>query len=151
MTKKDYFEWVEHILDNYTLPEFAVAIWNEVYTLQQCMTNYGYWTREDWAEKLKEILVNKNSDYTAEWASPFYNFELYGLVWVTTEQWIKTRMIDKISRIKGLIHNWNNSGRVKDESLADSWLDLWGYMVNLLVYQIKEQTDGETTKHTWSN
>ncbi len=141
MTKEEYFDYILEILsDVNNINCVYVKIWYEVFTLQQCLINYNVLTENiDWAEVLKNTLINKCKDYTAVWTSPFKNFENYELVGVSVEQWIKTRIVDKVSRIRWLINNATMEWNVKWESLADSRLDLAWYITILYIY--KEYAD----------
>lgn len=136
MLKEEYFDYILEVLSDVNNINYVYTkIGYEVFTLQQCLINYNVLTKNiDWAEVLKNTLINKCKDYTAVGASPFKNFENYELVGVSVEQWIKTRIVDKVSRIRWLINNATMEWNVKWESLADSWLDLAWYLVILYIY-----------------
>lgn len=85
--------------------------------------------RED-CEKMLAIVDRKNSDYAGGKLDDdaFANFRLSQMVGVTPERGILVRMSDKLARVSVLL---DQDAKVKDESIADSLLDLANYSLIL--------------------
>lgn len=151
MSKEDYYSMIDNILLGWNLRnDINVKVGVEVFTLPQCIVNYNTLTNWNCAEELKNIMINKNKDYTWDNEDPFYNFNSYRLVWVEPEDWIKTRIVDKVSRIKWLLSAQHINWAVNWESLADSWMDLWAYILILYLYVLNKEDDKnkEELEHT---
>ncbi len=79
-------------------------------------------------DKMKDITIAKNADYTGATDDPFANFKVVEAVGIcSTEQGFATRMMDKQSRIASFIKN--GTLKVKDESVTDTLLDLANYCI----------------------
>lgn len=94
-------------------------------------------TNQEFIKQFKEILDNmfeimnkKNHDYW--WGTePFNNFKMTELLWITSvENWILTRMTDKLSRIIQL----KDKDWLVDEKITDTLEDLANYSIILLLY-----------------
>lgn len=84
--------------------------------------------------KMIEITKAKNSDYTGSGDDPFSNFtevERGGIC--ATEIGFLTRMSDKWCRIKSLVSS-GGVGKVQDEKLEDTLLDMANYCLLLIGY-----------------
>lgn len=82
---------------------------------------------------LHEILISKNSDYTAADRDFFANFktvESFGFC--ATERGIMTRLLDKVTRIISLLKKKDMA--VRDENIFDTLRDLAGYTLILMAY-----------------
>ena len=77
-----------------------------------------------------EILENKNADY-AEDGDALKNFSLSELAGVPVARGILVRMFDKMSRISNLL---DKDGKVADEKVGDTIIDLMNYANILKVY-----------------
>lgn len=85
----------------------------------------------DFCNRMHEIMVNKNSDYSGE--KPFFNFQSTEILGVTTtEQGFLTRMLDKYNRINNLVKTGVN--KVKDEKIEDTLMDLANYSILMAAY-----------------
>jgi len=79
---------------------------------------------------MMDITTKKNADYTGASADPFANFRQVGHLVATpgvVEIGFITRMSDKLSRIGAYIAN--GQLQVKDESVADTLIDLANYCI----------------------
>lgn len=153
MSKEKYYSTISDILSGWNMyNDINVKVGIEIFTLPQCIVNYNTLTNWNCAEELKYIMINKNKDYTWDNEDPFYNFNSYKLVWVEPEDGIKTRIVDKVSRIKWLISAQHTNWAVNWESLADSWMDLWAYILILYLYALNKEDDWtkEILEHTVS-
>lgn len=84
-------------------------------------------------DSLKTITAAKNADYTGASDTPFYNFETVERLKIcSTEQGFLTRMTDKLARISSIVATGKT--HVKDESVADTLLDLANYSIILACY-----------------
>lgn len=136
LTKEEYYEKIATILTDWEFyNNIQARVWVETFTLPQCIVNYNQLTWWDCAETLKHIMIDKNRDYTGNNPDPFYNFNSYRLVGVDPEDGILSRIVDKVSRIRWLISAESTTWAVNWESLADSWLDLWAYILILTLYR----------------
>lgn len=78
-----------------------------------------------------EITKRKNADYSKT-KDAFANFQLVEYLGVTdTATGIMVRMCDKVIRISNLI---KTEGKVKDESITDTLIDLANYSLILAVW-----------------
>lgn len=139
--KQWYYDAIKEVCSKWDNVDINVTIGMETYTFQQCIANIMRRTEKPYAECCNDIantLISKCKDYTAIGSSPFSNFEKYAQVGVSVEWGIKTRIVDKVSRLKGLIANWYTMGEVKDEAIEDSWRDLAGYICILYIYKHQE-------------
>lgn len=139
--KQWYYDAIKEVCSKWDNVDINVTIGMETYTFQQCIANIMRRTEKPYAECCNDIantLISKCKDYTAIGSSPFSNFEKYAQVGVSVEWGIKTRIVDKISRLKGLIANWYTMGEVKDEAIEDSWRDLSWYIALLYIYTHRE-------------
>lgn len=91
--------------------------------------------------KWEEIMIAKNSDYSSE-NDVFKNFNGSELIWVSAEQAILVRMMDKMTRIWNLL---TKEAAVKDESIQDTLLDLSNYAI-LLSIMISEKIENNIIK-----
>jgi len=81
-------------------------------------------------KQMGKIVKAKNHDYAGEKA--FTNFELVESLGITTvERGMLVRMSDKMSRISNLI---DKSGKVEDEKIEDTLIDLANYSIILSIY-----------------
>jgi len=89
-------------------------------------------------EKMKEIMINKSSDYASD-EDVLANFRVCEKLFdIPDYTGISIRLSDKLSRVKNLIKD--NNPKVKDESLEDTLIDLANY--SLLFYLcVKEKYD----------
>lgn len=79
-----------------------------------------------------EVTKAKNHDYAGE-ADPYKNFKLVEQLGVcSVEKGILVRMCDKMSRISNLLEK---EAKVKDESVADTLIDLANYSILLKCYR----------------
>ena len=83
------------------------------------------------SDKATLIVRNKNADYSKT-ADAFANFRLVEKLGITdTASGVLVRMCDKFSRIANLL---KQSGKVADESIQDTLIDLANYSLILAVY-----------------
>lgn len=84
-------------------------------------------------DKMHEITIRKNHDYTGSSSSPFKNFENVELMGVaSTEHGFLVRMMDKMARLTNFVNT--NTLLVKDESVTDTLLDLANYSLLMAGY-----------------
>jgi hypothetical protein len=96
-------------------------------------------------EKMYTVAVAKNHDYSGPGADPFKNFKMvenFGIC--SAETGILTRMSDKFSRISTLI-GLKSQGKVKDESIEDTLVDLANYSL-LLAALLRARSDSNHEK-----
>ena len=92
------------------------------------------WCRKyhaDWFAILFDTLREKNADYSP-FDDAFANFRMCETLWISVEDWIKVRICDKVSRLRNL--RWWREPEVKEESLADTYLDLAWYLTLLYIW-----------------
>lgn len=102
-------------------------------------------TREQLTEKASEFfnecletLKKKNDDYTGRDADDaLKNFKSVEAVGIRTGDGFITRMMDKISRVSGIVRNKEYS--VKDESARDTLMDLANYSFLLSAFLSEDQ------------
>jgi hypothetical protein len=83
-------------------------------------------------KKCMETARKKNADYAGEkTADPYKNFRGSEFVGVPPERAILVRMMDKMSRVSNLL---SQPAQVKDESIADTLMDMVNYSAILLSY-----------------
>ena len=147
MTKEE-FVWAAHDVllawayyGKEVMPIEHITLWWEDYTIDKCMEEYHKLTWENGYEILYETLRRKNADYSP-WEDAFSNFYMCQEFWVSPDDWMKVRMCDKVSRIKAL---QTKEPDVVWESLADTWLDLAGYMTILYIYTHKDKWEQENS------
>lgn len=104
------------------------------------MTKAEYFKfHKEFCEEMTRVTLAKNADYTANNADPYANFSLVERLGIgTTEQGLLTRIADKFARIVSLVNSGNAA--VKDESVADTLLDLANYSVLLAGYLKSKET-----------
>lgn len=84
-------------------------------------------------DAMLSLVIIKNADYSSNQEDAFANFRNVEKLWVcTVEQWILTRMSDKISRIANIIKK--NDIQVKNEKITDTLEDLANYAIILKLY-----------------
>lgn len=90
-------------------------------------------------ERMHDIMLRKNRDYTGDSQDPFANFTLVEAARVCkAETGFLVRMTDKMSRIATLLDG--RKAAVTDESIKDTLLDLANYSILLAGYlESKEQ------------
>lgn len=88
------------------------------------------WRTPDWFNHLYKTLCKKNSDYSP-YDDAYANFRMCETVWVSIEDWIKVRLCDKVSRVRNL---QDKEPSVIWESLADTYLDIAGYLTLLYIW-----------------
>lgn len=82
-------------------------------------------------KRMEEIMLSKNHDYSGS-VNPFRNFEMVEKLGITSvEQGLLVRMTDKLSRVSNLL---GKEGKVLDEKVEDTLLDLANYAVILKCY-----------------
>jgi hypothetical protein len=92
-------------------------------------------------EKMYNTAVAKNHDYSGSNADPFGNIKMVEQMEIcSAEVGLLTRMSDKFSRIKTLI-KLQSSGKVKDESIEDTLIDLANYSLILAALLRSRKTD----------
>ncbi len=88
---------------------------------------------KDILDEMYELHKKKNNDYSGQ-ANPFKNFELCEQLGIcSVQEGILVRMSDKMSRISTLK---NSKGKVKDESIRDTYVDLANYSVISICYDM---------------
>ena len=88
-------------------------------------------------DEMLKLQEAKNHDYAQGAKDPFKNFKLVELMGVaTTEQGLYTRLSDKYSRIATLL---TREGKVADEKITDSLIDLANYSIILKCYLESKQ------------
>ncbi len=88
---------------------------------------------KEMCEKMHQITLAKNSDYTGGTSDPFENFtRVESLGICTTEQGFLTRMTDKLCRIASFVKQ--GTLQVKTESVEDTLLDLANYAILMAGY-----------------
>ena len=108
----------------------------EVFSINDCIKKFEEhsWCRKyhaDWFAILFDTLREKNADYSP-FDDAFANFRMCETLWVSVEDWIKVRICDKVSRLRNL--RWWREPEVKEESLADTYLDLAWYLTLLYIW-----------------
>ena len=108
----------------------------ENFSINDCIKKFEEhsWCREyhaDWFAILFDTLKEKNADYSP-FDDAFANFRMCETLWVSVEDWIKVRICDKVSRLRNL--RWWRDPEVKEESLADTYLDLAWYLTLLYIW-----------------
>lgn len=88
----------------------------------------------EFCEKMNKIAESKSHDYSGV-DNIFNNFTAADPEW--TEIGFYTRMMDKMSRIKSFIKSGDL--QVKDESVADTLMDLANYSILLAAYLSKDK------------
>ena len=84
---------------------------------------------QDTFNKCLATMIRKNADYSGEkemGSDPFRNFMNAKMAGVSIQQGILVRMVDKFSRVSGLLAN-GNQPKVADESVIDTLDDLINY------------------------
>ncbi len=95
-------------------------------------------------DEMYSTMEAKNSDYCKWQDDAFLNFKYVEKMWITTtENWLLTRITDKVSRIISLLDNWDR--KVKDETIQDTCVDAANYFLLLSAY-LKSKQDGN--EHT---
>lgn len=74
-------------------------------------------------KELEDIARKKNADYSSD---GLIEFGIHGIL---------ARMNDKFSRIKNLYFKGGKNGKVKDEKIEDSVLDLINYSIYFIMLQ----------------
>ena len=88
---------------------------------------------KQFCDKMHEIAIAKNHDYSGFEDSAFANFEVVERCGIaTTEVGFLTRMMDKISRVNSFLKQ--GVCLVTDEKITDSLQDLANYSVLLSAY-----------------
>lgn len=110
------------------------------------------WSKEQYAQyhkevcdKMHQITLVKNADYTGGSNDPFFNFtrvEALGIA--SAEVGFLTRMSDKMSRITTFVNK--GSLKVKDESAEDTLLDLANYCILMAAYLKSKRDEDEASK-----
>lgn len=78
-------------------------------------------------KQMIKICDAKNSDYTGENESAFWNFELASKLNITsTDNGFLVRMLDKIGRLRAITSK-DNKIKVKDEAVENTLVDLAVY------------------------
>ena len=108
----------------------------ENFSINDCVKKFEEysWCRKycaDWFAILFDTLREKNADYSP-FDDAFANFRMCETLWVSVEDWIKVRICDKVSRLRNL--RWWREPEVKEESLADTYLDLAWYLTLLYIW-----------------
>ena len=96
---------------------------------------------KEFSEKMHELVLRKNADYTGSSSSPFANFEGSNPFYkVPAVVGITERYKDKITRIK----NYLESGefKVTDETLEDTFLDAANYLFIFYAYLLTQKESG---------
>lgn len=92
-------------------------------------------------ERMHEITVAKNADYTSNGDDPFFNFRTVENMGVcSAEVGLVTRIMDKLSRVASFLKN--SDMKVKDESIKDTLLDGANYLI-ILAAVIEEKNRKE--------
>lgn len=88
--------------------------------------------------EMREVMIRKNRDYASAKADNISEFGELGVL---------VRANDKLSRLKNLL--WHTKHQPKNESIADSWVDLANYCVIAMLVRrgiwglrLKEDLDG---------
>lgn len=103
----------------------------ETYWINECIEKYEElskdeeWHKPDWFYTLYNTLCQKNADYSPA-NDAFSNFRMCTSLWVCVDDWIKVRLCDKVSRVRNLR---TKEPSVVWESLADTYLDIAGYLL----------------------
>jgi hypothetical protein len=106
-------------------------------------TKAGYLAfHEDACLRMVKIALAKNADYTGSDTDPFSNFsrvEALGIC--STEVGFLTRMVDKLCRVASFVQV--GVLKVKDESVADTLLDLANYSILFAGYLAQKRARAE--------
>lgn len=97
--------------------------------------------------KLRKTLDAKNQDYSGQSDNAFANFERSQVIGIDPTTGILVRMLDKLSRVSNLI---KVEGKVKDESIQDTLLDLANYAI-ILSAMIESKKEKEEDCHIKSS
>lgn len=142
MTSEEFKKAVYNILLNTPKNDdrFELEIDWETFWIKQCVERFEELTECDkyntpWFNVLYETLCAKNDDYSPE-EDAFANFKMCESLWVSVEDGIKVRLCDKVSRLRNL---QTKEASVKWETIADTWLDIAGYLTILYIYINKDQ------------
>lgn len=98
-------------------------------SLENTMTKKDYLNfHKDFCNKMTQVTVAKNADYTGTGDDPFSNFKIVEQTGVTdTYRGLLVRMTDKMSRLASFAQR--GTYLVKDESVEDTLLDLANYCI----------------------
>lgn len=98
---------------------------------------------KEFTEEMIRVSVLKNSDYTGTTDDPFANLKACEVSSIcSTEQGVMVRMTDKMARINSFIQK--GELLVKDESVADTLLDLSNYCALLAAYIKAKRVDSSS-------
>lgn len=143
MTSDSFIAAAQEILCNSPreAERFSLTIDWETFSINDCVEKFEEISecREyhaNWFVILFDTLREKNADYSKR-NDAFSNFKLCNTLWISVEDWIKVRICDKVSRIRNL--RWWREPEVKEESLADTYLDLAWYLTILYIYTYRNE------------
>lgn len=102
---------------------------------------------DNFVESMKEILINKNHDYTAESADPLFNFKRAEHMGVPAWKGALVRFSDKVSRLETFAKK--EAYKVSDENFFDTLRDGANYLflVGELYKEYKNDKDNQTNKN----
>lgn len=138
LNKKEFESIAYHILCSAPreTPRYELEIDWEKFSINGCIEKFEELVPlkerdyKDWFYTLYETLCRKNSDYSP-FDDAFANFRMCETVWVSVEDGIKVRLCDKVSRVRNL---QKKEPSVVWESLADTYLDIAGYLTLLYIW-----------------
>lgn len=129
-----------------TTKRYKTEIDWEYFGINDCIEKYEElsvdesWATPDWFYKLYQTLCQKNSDYSPV-NDAYANFRMCESMWVSVEDGIKVRLCDKVSRVRNL---QKKEPDVVWESLADTYLDIAGYLLLLYIWVYWDSFCAET-------
>jgi len=91
---------------------------------------------EETAIRCRDIMIDKNADYTGGSSDPFANFRMTEAIGIPAELGILIRIMDKIQRVRSFVEN--GELQVKSESVDDALEDIINYTI-LIKGLIKER------------
>lgn len=137
MNKNQFEDIAYHILCSSPrdTERYELKIDWEKFGINSCIDKFEELTADwknpvDWFYHLYTTLRQKNSDYSP-FDDAFANFRMCETLWVSVEDWIKVRLCDKVSRVRNL---QTKEPSVVWESLADTYLDIAGYLTLLYIW-----------------
>lgn len=137
INKNQFEDIAYHILCNSPrdTEKYELKIDWEKFGINSCIDKFEELTADwknpvDWFYHLYTTLRQKNSDYSP-FDDAFANFRMCETLWVSVEDWIKVRLCDKVSRVRNL---QTKEPSVVWESLADTYLDIAGYLTLLYIW-----------------
>lgn len=138
MDKKTFITLFTEALQDKDIKNYFISIGDNKYraddTLNLC-SSYLWVDVDTLKDRLIDTVRRKNADYSAG-DDAFKNFRYCEQIGVSVEKGILVRICDKIARYDNL--SQGKEAQVKDESIADTLLDLCAYIIIYNIYVNEE-------------